>query len=100
MAPTHKADRKQRRDEPVPDVKLTVDGATPPPEPSLATTKPHVAPDQATKAKSKRAKSTASNKRKMQAREAATERAQKLEKRKDSVEGKKDQKKKAKSMWQ
>ena len=41
----------------------------------------------------------ASNKRKMQAREAATERAQKLEKRRDSVEGKKDMKKKAKQMY-
>lgn len=119
MAPSHKPDRehrhlvhlallhpadphppagKQRRDEPLPDLKLA-DDAPLAPEPSLATTKPHVAPDQATKVKTKRAKSSASNKRKMQAREAATERAQKLEKRRDSVEGKKDMKKKAKQMY-
>ncbi|GAA6037616.1 hypothetical protein JCM8097_006145 [Rhodosporidiobolus ruineniae] len=72
----------------------------PKPEPSLATTKPHVAPDQATKLKTKRTKSSASNKRKAQQKEAAMERAQKLEHRRDQVEGKKDKKKKARSLWQ
>ncbi|GAA5821082.1 hypothetical protein JCM11251_001954 [Rhodosporidiobolus azoricus] len=71
-----------------------------PKEPSLAVTKPHVAPDQAVKAKTKRAKSSASNKRKAQAKEAAIERAHKLDARKDAVEGKKDKKKKARSLWQ
>ncbi|TNY19022.1 hypothetical protein DMC30DRAFT_412163 [Rhodotorula diobovata] len=99
MAPVSKSERQLRREEPLPDVKLTAPAASAP-EPSLAATKPHVAPDQATKAKTKRAKSSASNKRKQQQKEAAIERAQKLEKRKDSVGGKLDTKKKARQMWQ
>ncbi|BGP43458.1 hypothetical protein JCM10450v2_007625 [Rhodotorula kratochvilovae] len=96
MAP--KSERQLRREEPLPEVKLPAAASAP--EPSLATTKPHVAPDQAVKAKTKRAKSSASNKRKMQAKEAAIERSHKLEKRKDSAGGKQDLKKKARSMWQ
>ncbi|GAA5913510.1 hypothetical protein JCM6882_002384 [Rhodosporidiobolus microsporus] len=70
-----------------------------PKEPSLSVTKPHVAPDQAVKAKTKRSKSSASNKRKAAAKEFAIERAQKLVKRKDEVDGKRDKKKKARQLW-
>ncbi|GAA6064017.1 hypothetical protein JCM10212_005500 [Sporobolomyces blumeae] len=72
----------------------------PKPEPSLAVTQPHVAPEQATKAKAKRAKSSASNKRKADAKAFALERAQKLDKRKTEQGSKKDSRKKAKQMWQ
>lgn len=63
-------------------------------------TQPHVAPEQATKQKTKRTKSSSSNKRKQEQKIAAMERAQKLEKRKNEMGSKKDQRKKAKQMWQ
>ncbi|GAA5993225.1 hypothetical protein JCM10908_004518 [Rhodotorula pacifica] len=87
-----KSERQARKEEPLPDIVT-------PKEPSLAVTQPHVAPEQATKAKTKRAKSSASNKRKAAAKEAAIERAHKLDKRKNEVGSKKDMKKKAKQLW-
>lgn len=71
---------------------------TPPYSPTV--TQPHVAPEQATKAKTKRTKSSASNKRKAAAKEAAIERAHKLDKRKSEAGTKKELKKKAKQLWQ
>ncbi|BGP03454.1 hypothetical protein RTG_03135 [Rhodotorula toruloides ATCC 204091] len=93
MAP--KGDRQARREEPLPEVKLP----SAPKELSLATTQPHVAPAQATKPKTKRAKSSASNKRKQAQVEAALERAGKLEKRKTEVGNKKEMKKKVRQLW-
>ncbi|GAA5926514.1 uncharacterized protein JCM15063_000297 [Sporobolomyces koalae] len=93
--PSSKAAGKQRQEEPVPEIEVPVA-----PEPSLAVTQPHVAPEQATKAKTKRTKSSSSNKRKAEQKLAAMERAQKLEKRKVEMGSKKDQRKKAKQMWQ
>lgn len=81
----------------------------PAPPPSLQTvtevhpctvSQPHVAPDQATKSKTKRSKSSASNKRKLAAKEAAIERAHKLDKRKTEASGRKENKKKARQLWQ
>lgn len=62
-------------------------------------TQPHVTPAQPTKLKAKRAKSTAALKRKSKATEKGMERAQKLDKRRNSVDGKKDAKKRAKALW-
>ncbi|BGP20080.1 hypothetical protein JCM10213_002670 [Rhodosporidiobolus nylandii] len=60
----------------------------------------HTTPAQLEAKKTKRVKSSLSNKKKAAQKEAAMERAQKLEKRRDEVESKKDKKKKARQMWQ
>ncbi|KAG0659614.1 hypothetical protein C6P46_005105 [Rhodotorula mucilaginosa] len=88
-----KSERQARKEEPLPDIVT-------PKEPSLAVTQPHVAPEQATKLKTKRSKSSASNKRKAAAKEAAIERSHKLDKRKSEAGTKKELKKKAKQLWQ
>ncbi|BGP58173.1 hypothetical protein JCM8202_000417 [Rhodotorula sphaerocarpa] len=89
-----KSERQARKEEPLPDVPTDTK------EPSLAVSQPHVAPDQATKSKTKRSKSSASNKRKLAAKEAAIERAHKLDKRKTEASGRKENKKKARQLWQ
>ncbi|SCV68543.1 BQ2448_664 [Microbotryum intermedium] len=66
---------------------------------SLAVTRPHVAPAAEQKAKAKRAMSSTALKRQAKAKIAGMERSQKLEKRKQSVEGKKERKNKVKQMW-
>ncbi|GAA5844883.1 hypothetical protein JCM5353_004268 [Sporobolomyces roseus] len=91
---SNKAAGKQRAVEPVQEVS-EIDK----PLPSLAVTQPHVAPEQAVKAKTKRTKSSGSNKRKAEQKILAMERAQKLEKRKVEVGSKQDLKKKAKQLW-
>jgi hypothetical protein len=88
---------------PQPSTAIKVSDTNPtldPKEPSLSVTQPHVAPAQATKNKSKRKANSRANEKKQQAKEFAIERAGKLEKRRDSVEGKKDKKKKARQLWQ
>lgn len=66
----------------------------------LAVTQPHVTPAAAQKTKGKRAKSATALKRKAKALEKGMEIAQKLDKRRGSVDGKKDQKKRAKALWE
>ena len=62
--------------------------------------KPHVAPTDEPKLKTKRNVSAGAKGRKRAEKEKGMERAQKLEKRRDSVEGKKDKKKRAKALWE
>ncbi|GAA5971524.1 hypothetical protein JCM21900_006111 [Sporobolomyces salmonicolor] len=91
-----KSERQLRREEPLPEVKLPSTARV---EESLAVTQPHVAPAAAKAAKTKRAKSAASNKRKAALKEAAMERSQKLEKRKTEAGSRKELRKKAKQLW-
>lgn len=64
-----------------------------------AASKPHITPAASTKSKQPRKASSTSLKRKRANVEKGMERSQKLEKRRSSVEGKKDGKQRAKLLW-